>query len=127
MAIRKVSLKIRIKAATGKRVIVSPVWEKKGRLKPLWAWVKGVAEHHPEGIYALRYGTKWEYCGQHIDVVMATKLRRQQELLDAVHPASRNKLNPVAVTPITDSGPKILETRQRGPSSQDYFSHAWCH
>src|ERR1700730_4524422 len=106
MAIRKVSVKIRIKNPTGKRPYENPVWETKGRLKPLWARVGGKAEHHPEGVYALRYGSKWEFCGQHTDVVMATRLRREQELEDAANP-------PVPVTSITQSGPTILEVMEQ--------------
>jgi hypothetical protein len=75
MAIRTVTVKIRIKTPEGKRVYANPVWETKGRLKPLWARAGTKAELHPEGVYCLRYGNKWEFCGQHYDVVMATKLR----------------------------------------------------
>jgi site-specific recombinase XerD len=102
MAIRTVTIKIRIKTPEGKRVYANPVFETKGRLRPLWARVGGKAEHHPEGVYALRYGNKWEFCGQHTDVVMATKLRREQELEDAANTSA-----PVIV--ITQFGLTILE------------------
>jgi len=85
MAIRTVTVKIRIKTPDGKRVYAGPVYETKGRLKALWARVNGKPELHPEGVYVLRYGTKWEFCGQATDVVMATKLRREQELEDAAN------------------------------------------
>jgi hypothetical protein len=74
MAIRKVSIKIRIKNPAGKRPYVSPVWETKGRLKPLWARIGGKAEHHPDGVYVLRYGNKWEFVGQETDRVIARKM-----------------------------------------------------
>jgi integrase len=106
MAVRTVTVKIRIKTPDGKRVYANPVWETKGRLKPLWARVGTKAELHPEGVYCLRYGSKWEFCGQHTDVVMATKLRREQELEDAAN-------NPLSVTPITQSGPTILEAMEK--------------
>jgi integrase len=103
MAIRTVTIKIRIKTPDGKRVYAVPVYEAKGRLRALYARVNGKAEHHPEGVYALRYGSKWEFCGQHTDVVAATKLRREQELED-----SANTQAPI--TPITQYGPKILDS-----------------
>ena len=37
MAVKSVKLKIGIKLADGKRPYVNPVYEAKGRLKPLWA------------------------------------------------------------------------------------------
>jgi hypothetical protein len=106
MAIRTVTVKIRIKTPEGKRVYANPVWETKGRLKPLWARVGTKAELHPEGVYCLRYGDKWEFCGQHIDVVTATKLRREQELEDAAN-------NPAPITSINQSGPTILEAMEK--------------
>ena len=106
MAIRTVTVKIRIKTPEGKRVYANPVWETKGRLKPLWARVGTKAELHPEGVYCLRYGNKWEFCGQHSDVVMATKLRREQQLEDAAN-------SPLPAIPITQSGPTILEAMER--------------
>jgi hypothetical protein len=103
MAIRTVTIKIRIKTSEGKRVYADPVFEAKGRLKALYARVGGKAVHHPEGVYALRYGRNWEFCGQQTDVVIATKLRREQELEDAA-------CAPVPITPITQYGPKILDS-----------------
>jgi len=61
----------------GKQVYANPVWETKGRLRPLWARINGKAEHHPECVYALRYGSKWEFCGQHTDVVLYAQSCRQ--------------------------------------------------
>src|ERR1035437_4735079 len=107
MAIRKVSIKIRIKTAEGRLKVVNPVWEMKGRLKPLWARMGGKAEHHPEAVYVLRYGTKWENVGQAIDMVMARKLRREQELEDKAIPAPRPP------TPINQCGPTILEAMEQ--------------
>jgi hypothetical protein len=48
MAIRTVTIKIRIKTPEGKRVYAIPVYEAKRRLKTLWARVNGKPEHHPE-------------------------------------------------------------------------------
>jgi integrase len=105
VAIRTVSVKVRIRTSDGKRVVVDPVWETKGRLRPLWARVCGKAEHHPEAVYALRYGTKWEYLGQDIGRVTARKLALEQELEDSARsaPAKPN------LTAINQSGPAILD------------------
>lgn len=102
MAIRTVTIKIRIRTHEGKRLRVNPVWETKGRLKALYARVGGKAEHHPEGVYYLRYGNRWECVGQQTDVAIATKLRREQELADAANA-------PSPVITITQSGPTILD------------------
>jgi hypothetical protein len=91
MAIRTVSIRIRFKAPDGKLVVAQPVWAKKGTLKPLWARINGRPQDHPDADYILRYGTKWENVGQHVDVVMATKLRREQELADEAA-AYQNKI-----------------------------------
>jgi hypothetical protein len=77
--------------------MVNPVFEVNGRLKPLWAKVVGKPEHHPEAVYVLRCGNKFESVGQRLDVVVATKLRRQQELLDAITEARQNGLKPVQI------------------------------
>jgi hypothetical protein len=99
MAIRRVTLKIRIEMAHGKRRYCAPVWEVKGRLKPLFARINGKPEHHPEGVYALRYGDKWEFVGQQTDRVLARKLALEQELEGAAN-------NPVS--------PKVLSFKQTG-------------
>ena len=41
MAVRTVRIKLRIKTPEGRRVYADPVFEVKGRLKPLWARVNG--------------------------------------------------------------------------------------
>jgi hypothetical protein len=53
MAIRTVTIKIRIKTMDGKRVYANTVNETKGRLRPFWARVATKAELHPEGVYCL--------------------------------------------------------------------------
>jgi integrase len=101
MAIKTVSLRIRIKTSEGKRVMVKPVYTTKGCLKPLYALVNGVEELHPEGTYALRIGNSWEFVGQATDVALATKKRREDELAD-------NANIPAPVSVINESGPEIL-------------------
>jgi hypothetical protein len=46
VAIRAVTLKIRVKTTAGKWCVVKPVTDVKGRLKPLYAMVAGKPEHH---------------------------------------------------------------------------------
>jgi len=53
-------------------VYANPVWETKGRLRPLWARINGKAEHHPEGVYALRYGSKWEFCNMKLSPLVCS-------------------------------------------------------
>lgn len=101
MAIKTVSLRIRIRTAEGKRVMVKPVYTPKGSLKPLYALVNGVEELHPEGTYALRIGNSWEFVGQATDVVLATKQRREDELADKAN-------TPTPAIVINESGPEIL-------------------
>ena len=108
MAIRTVTIKIRIKTPEGKRLYANPVWEKKGTLRALWARVGGKAEHHPEASYWLRYGAKFENVGQQTDLVLARKLALEQALEDkADNPA------PATVVSINQSGPTILEAMEQ--------------
>jgi hypothetical protein len=55
MANTKVALQIRIRLSDGRRVYAAPVFAKNRKLKPLTASVNGKDEHHPEGVYVLRY------------------------------------------------------------------------
>jgi hypothetical protein len=55
MPVPAVRLKIRVRLASGSRAYVDPVFSPNGKLKPLYAVVDGKPEHHPEGIYNLRY------------------------------------------------------------------------
>ena len=51
----KVRLSLRVRLPNGKRLFVAPVYAASGKLKPLYAIVSGKPEHHPEGVYHLRY------------------------------------------------------------------------
>ena len=55
MAHQKVALQLRIRLSNGKRAHVHPVFTANGRMKPLTGIVNGQPEHHPEGVYHLRY------------------------------------------------------------------------
>jgi hypothetical protein len=55
MPVPAVRLKIRVRLSNGSRAYVDPVFSSDGKLKPLFAVVNGKPEHHPEGVYNLRY------------------------------------------------------------------------
>jgi integrase/recombinase XerD len=55
MANTKVALQIRIRLSDGRRVYAAPAFAKNRKLKSLIASVNGKDEHHPEGVYVLRY------------------------------------------------------------------------
>jgi hypothetical protein len=57
MANRTATLYIRI-TKNGRNWFCKPVYQSKGRLKPQYAMVKGEPEHHKEGIYYVRFGTR---------------------------------------------------------------------
>ena len=51
----KVKLYIRVRRPDGTRQYLNPVFSANGKLKPFYALVQGKPEHHPEGVYNLRY------------------------------------------------------------------------
>ncbi len=57
MANRTATLYIRITTKYGRNSYCKPVYLSKGRLKPHYAMVDGEPEHHPEGVYYIRFGT----------------------------------------------------------------------
>jgi hypothetical protein len=56
MANRTATLYLRITATGGRKSYCKPVYLSKGRHKPQFAMVNDEAEHHPEGVYYLRFG-----------------------------------------------------------------------
>jgi integrase len=56
MANRTATLYIRI-TKNGRDSFRKPVYQSKGRIKPQYAMVNGEPEHHPEGVYHVRFGT----------------------------------------------------------------------
>jgi hypothetical protein len=51
----QVRLYIRVRLAIGKRVYANPAYAPNGRIKPFYAVIEDKLEHHPEGVYHLRY------------------------------------------------------------------------
>lgn len=74
-----VRVKLRIKLSSGSRVYADPVWSPNGKLKPHFALVDGVPEHHPEGVYHLRYqrGERrvWEAVGSDPQLAVTAQKR----------------------------------------------------
>ncbi len=101
MANRKGSLMIRIKEGD-KRPFVKPVFAANGRIRPLYAFVNGVPQHHPEGTYYIRWADGdqrvWEPVGVDPYAALAAKLRREHILesknlgIAVVEPARTNRL-----------------------------------
>ncbi|WP_433966818.1 tyrosine-type recombinase/integrase [Tunturiibacter gelidiferens] len=84
MPVAAVRLKIRARLPSGSRAYVDPVFSPNGKLKPLYAVVDGKPEHHPEGIYNLRYlkaGKRvWHAVGTDAQLALTAKLRVEHKL-----------------------------------------------
>jgi integrase/recombinase XerD len=84
MPVPAVRLKIRVRLSNGSRTYVDPVFSPNGKLKPLYAVINGKPEHHPEGIYNLRYvkGDKrvWHAVGNDAQLALTAKLRVEHKL-----------------------------------------------
>jgi hypothetical protein len=82
-----VRLMIRVRLSDGSRPFLDPVPAPKGRLKPLCAMVNGTPEHHPEGVYFLRYVKNkkrvWEAVGNDAQIALDAK-RRKERVLGAI-------------------------------------------
>ena len=102
MANAKVVLLLRIRLGDGERAYAKPAIAKNGKIKPLAADIDGKVDHHPEGVYVLRYRDEgrvtYKQVGNDPDAAQTAKLRLQLEL--------RTKGNAPealgAVAPITD-------------------------
>jgi integrase/recombinase XerD len=84
MPVPAVRLKIRVRLSNGSRSYVDPVYSANGKLKPLYAIVNGKPEHHPEGVYNLRYvkaGKRvWDAVGADPQLALTAKLRVEHKL-----------------------------------------------
>ena len=78
----KVRLYIRIRLPDGTRKYADPVYAASCKLKPLGALVAGAREHHPEGVYHLRYlnGGKriWENVGVNAESAYAARMKQDR-------------------------------------------------
>ncbi len=84
MPVPVVRLKIRVRLVNGSRPFLDPVFSANGKLKPLQAVVNGKPEHHPEGVYFLRYrkGEKraWESVGSDPQLALTRKIQKEKFL-----------------------------------------------
>lgn len=82
-----VRLYIRVRLKDGRRLHVDPVYAANRKLKPLFAMVHGQAEHHPEGVYYLRYQRDgayiWEAVGTDPQHALL-KLTQRKNMLTAL-------------------------------------------
>ncbi len=82
----KVSIYLRVRSE-GKTLRARPVWLKNCKLRPLYAFVKGQPEFHPEGVYQLRYRNRGRRCWKNVgpDPNNAQQeCRKQEAALEAV-------------------------------------------
>jgi hypothetical protein len=80
-----VRLKIRVTLADGSRRYVDPVHAGNGKLKPLFAIITGHPQHHPEGVYCLRYAASngkriWDPIGPDPVAAQLAKQRKEWQL-----------------------------------------------
>jgi hypothetical protein len=61
----RVRLKIGVRLPDGSRPYLDPVSSAKRKLKPLFAFVDREPEHHPEGVYFLRYAREGKRIWEH--------------------------------------------------------------
>ena len=93
--LQKVSVYIRIRLTDGSQPYCPAIWESKKRLRPHWCLVRGKPEHHPEGVYHVRYRVNgkpvWEKVCVGDDSYGAADLAalRQSQLADPNDAASQ--------------------------------------
>jgi len=106
-----VSVYIRIRLTDGSQPYCPAIWETKKRLKPHWCLVHGTPEHHPEGIYHVRYRVNgkpvWEKVCVGDDPYAAADLAalRQSQLADPNEAASQRLVDEHKPEPV-DEKPK---------------------
>ena len=81
----KVSIYLRVRSG-GKTVRARAVWLESGKLRPLYAFVKGQPEFHPEGVYQLRYRNQgsrrcWKTVGSDPNLALQECRKREVALL----------------------------------------------
>ncbi len=101
-----VALFLRVRLADGRQARVKPALAKNHVMRPLWGMVKGVAEHHPEATYILRFrdadgSRRWVSVGNKVDAAQAALSRKQKELKLAKEAAALG----ATVAGLPDSGP----------------------
>ena len=102
-----VRLKIRVRLPDGSRPYLDPVPSAKGKLKPLFAFVDGNAEYHPEGVYFLRYAREgkriWKHAGKDWQLALDAKLKQERAMaaqavgVEVVHQTGKRPLSDAIV------------------------------
>ncbi len=86
----KVRIKIRVRHPDGTYPFLDPIESGNGKLKPLYAIVDGKVEHHPEGVYFLRYlkeGKRiWERVGNDAQLALAAEQKRERSFAARCRP-----------------------------------------
>jgi len=79
---------MRIRLGSGERKYAAPAITKNGKIKPLSTVTDGKVEHHPEGVYALRYRNAgrvvYRQVGTDPDAAQTAKLRLELELRSTI-------------------------------------------
>ena len=126
----KVRLYLRIRLANGNRQFIDPVYAANGKLKPLYALVDGNAEHHPEGVYYLRYlkhGKRvWEYVGTDAPSAMTARLKRERILAAqaaGVEIPDENKAQQQSGRDLNESIVEYLGEVKIGKSHKTYLAY----
>ena len=109
---------IRISLPDGSRPHCPPVYSGNHKIKPQYALVNGKPEHHPEGVYYLRYSAggkrHWELVGSDATLV-ASRLNDRNYILAGGKLASEPEAEPEPIAgqvPLADSVSEYLkETR----------------
>jgi len=90
----RVVLLLRIRLRDGNRCYATPASSRNGKAVPLAALVNGKVEHHPEGVYALRYREqgriRYRQVGTDYDAAETARLRLELELRTQPEAADRN-------------------------------------
>ncbi len=86
MANGRVVLLLRVRLIGGRRVCAAPAIAKNQKIKPLVAMICDREEHHPEGVYVLRYREQgrvaYQQVGTDPDSAQIAKLRLELGRID---------------------------------------------
>jgi hypothetical protein len=128
MPVPAVRLKIRVRLSNGSRTYVDPVYSSNGKLKPLYAVVDGKPEHHPEGVYNLRYlktGKRvWDAVGVDPQVALTAKLRVEHRLQAvALGLAEPDPVKTSGNTNLTDAVKEYLSDVGKAKSKRTHYAY----
>ena len=117
--LQRVSLYIRIRLIDGSQPYCPAIWESKKRLRPHWCLVRGKPEHHPEGVYHVRYRVNgkpvWEKVCVGDDPYAAADLAalRQSQLADPHDAFSQRIVDEHKPEPVEEGAARHPERQTR--------------